>query len=175
MPLYAIFLIWPREPPYVQIFLNFPILLKLIWFVLSSQDIPKSFQKCHIYFNLFWWPRGFCHPLRPLCSVVSDTKPETVPWHIISSVEGTCDWGMYSLYIFNSEQCSKVLIDELLLQLFLLAWGKHEQKMLLIEPNFSKGNKTCPYKVLDEYEFHKATYGQIVIFLALRHFSCVPC
>ena len=41
----------------------------LIAFLDISPNIPKSFQKTQIYFNLFGWPRGFCHPFRPLCIV----------------------------------------------------------------------------------------------------------
>jgi len=47
----------------------------------SAQNIPKTFQKTQIYFNLFGWPWGFCHPLRPLCSACF--------WKLSCSSKGT--------------------------------------------------------------------------------------
>ena len=79
--LYAYFSLFGLETHFITKFPYFWAffgLLKVIWGGysyfknvekhFSAQNIAKSFQKTQIYFNLFGWPRGFCHPLRPLCT-----------------------------------------------------------------------------------------------------------
>ena len=72
---------------------------------------------------------------------------------------------IYTL-LFDREQRSKVLKEALLL-LFLLTWGKHEQKMFHMEQKWSTGTKKCSFKILDEHKSIKALYVQRVICLEL--------
>ena len=80
MPICVHFLISPRDPLYYQIllFLSFFWTFKadlrglfMLWKCLKNTFLlkiyPKALKNLQIYFNLYGWPRVFCHPLRPLC------------------------------------------------------------------------------------------------------------